>query len=165
MDLQLKIISNLVSKLIGYMKVINDIIYEINTIVNGKKIINISIRNSLNSLNESMKKININENNNIISYTSSDNSDKDEQNIFLKNMYDKKTVIFKKFGNEQNFVYDSNTPINIVLRKYLEYSGSLKMPKKPIFLYKGSSLNPNDKRIIGDITKDELEITVDNYIK
>ena len=163
MDLQLKIISNLVSKLIGYMKVINDIIYEINTIVNGKKIINISIRNSLNSLNESMKKININENNNIISYTSSDNSDKDEQNIFLKNMYDKKTVIFKKFGNEQNFVYDSNTPINIVLRKYLEYSGSLKMPKKPIFLYKGSSLNPNDKRIIGDITKDELEITVDYF--
>ena len=163
MDLQLKIISNLVSKLIGYMKVINDIIYAINTIVNSKKIINISIRNSLNSLNESMKKININENNNIISYTSSDNSDKDEQNIFLKNMYDKKTVIFKKFGNEQNFVYDSNTPINIVLRKYLEYSGSLKMPKKPIFLYKGSSLNPNDKRIIGDITKDELEITVDYF--
>ena len=37
------------------------------------------------------------------------------------------------------------------------------MPKKPIFLYKGSSLNPNDMRKIGDITKDELEINVDYF--
>ena len=37
------------------------------------------------------------------------------------------------------------------------------MPKKPMFLYKGNSLNPNDRRKIGDISKDDIEITVDYF--
>ena len=161
MDLQLKLISNLIQKLNEYMKIINDIVFEINSIINENKVININIRNSLNSLYESSKKISLNDyNKNCI--TSLDISEKDEHYI-LNNTNDKKTVIFKKFGKEQNFVYDSNTPINIIIRNYLEYSGSLRTPKKPIFLYKGCSLNPNDKRKIKEITKDDLEITVDYF--
>ena len=66
-------------------------------------------------------------------------------------------------GKERNFVYDLNTPINKVLRKYLEETGSLRMPKKPNFLYKGCSINPKDKRKIGDIAQDFLEINVDFF--
>lgn len=71
----------------------------------------------------------------------------DKENPFLNNnLNDKINVTFKNLGKERNFVCDSNTPIYKILRAYLEETGSLKMPKKPIFIYKGCSLNPNDKR-------------------
>ena len=162
MDLQLKLISNLIQKLNEYMKIINDIVFEINNIINENKVINLNLRNSINSLSDSMKKVNINNYNNMYCNSSLDISEKNENNMFNNNSY-KKTVIFKKFGKEQNYIYDSNTPLNKIIRNYLEYTGGLKMPKKPIFLYKGNSLNPNDKRKIGDISKDDLEITVDYF--
>ena len=159
MDLQLKLISNLIQKLNEYMKIINDIVFEINNIINENKVINLNLRNSINSLSDSMKKVNVNNYNNIYCNSSLELSEKNENNILNNNSY-KKTVIFKKFGKEQNYIYDSNTPLNKIIRNYLEYTGGLKMPKKPIFLYKGNSLNPNDKRKIGDISKDDIEITV-----
>ena len=161
MDLKLKLISNLITQLNSYMIKINDIIGEINNIMNENKVI--MIRNSLNSLNDDIKKINMNNYNIINSNTSLVISEKDENNIFLKNTSDKKNVIFKKFGKEKNYIYDSSTPLNVIIRNYLEHTGSLRMPKKPIFLYKGCSLNPNDNRKIGDITNEDLEIIVDYF--
>ena len=159
MDLKLKLISNLITKLNAYMNVVNDIVNEINSIIHGNKNINLYIRNSLKSLRDSSKNINDKDYNNMNYNTFLDISEKEEYN----SANNKTTVIFKKFGKEQNYVYDSNTPIKKIIRNYLEDSGSLRMPKKPIFLYKGSSLNPNDMRKIGDITKDELEINVDYF--
>ena len=119
------------------------------------------MNSSINSLNECLKKVNQNNYNNINLNTSLDSLDKDgPNNIFLNN---KISVIFRNLGKEINYVYDSNTPINQILRVYLEDTGSLRMPKKPIFLYKGTSLNPNDKRKIGDLSLDEIEITVDYF--
>ena len=162
MDLQLKLISNLITKLNAYMKLINDIVSEINNVINENKVVGFKIRNSLHSLNENVKKKNITDYNNFNFNISFDTSEKDD-NCILNNSDNKKTVIFKKFGKEENYVYDSNTPLNKVIKNYLVDSGSLRMPKKPIFLYKGCSLNPNDIRKIGDITKDDLEITVDYF--
>ena len=162
MDIQLKLISNLIIKLNAHMKIINDIVIEINNVINGNKAINLNIRNSLHSLSESVKKISINDYNNMNLNTSLDISDKDENN-FINSLTNKRTVIFKKFGKEDKLVYDSITPINKIIKNYLINSGSLRMPKKPIFLYKGCSLNPNDMRKIGDISKDDLEITVDYF--
>ena len=162
MDIQLKLISNLIIKLNAHMKIINDIVIEINNVINGNKAINLNIRNSLHSLSESVKKISINDYNNMNINTSLDISDKDENN-FINSLSNKRTVIFKKFGKEDKLVYDSITPINKIIKNYLINSGSLRMPKKPIFLYKGCSLNPNDMRKIGDISKDDLEITVDYF--
>ena len=162
MDVQLKLISSLIIKLNTHMKIINDIVIEINNVIKENKDINLYIRNSLQSLSESTKKININDYNGININTSLDISDKDDNN-FINNLTNKKTVTFKKFGKEDSFVYDSTTPINKEIKNYLINSGSLRMPKKPIFLYKGCSLNPNDMRKIGDISKDNLEITVDYF--
>ena len=162
MDIQLKLISNLIIKLNAHMKIINDIVIEINNVINGNKAINLNIRNSLHSLSESVKKISINDYNNMNLNTSLDISDKDDNN-FINSLNNKRTVIFKKFGKEDKLVYDSITPINKIIKNYLINSGSLRMPKKPIFLYKGCSLNPNDMRKIGDISKDDLEITVDYF--
>ena len=162
MDIQLKLISNLILKLNSHIKIINEIVIEINNVIKENKDINLYIRNSLYSLSESAKKMNTNDYNNININTSLDISDKDDNN-FINNLTNKKTVIFKKFGKEDSFVYDSITPINKIIKNYLINSGSLRMPKKPIFLYKGCSLNPNDMRKIGDITKDDLEITVDYF--
>ena len=162
MDIQLKLISNLIIKLNAHMKIINDIVIEINNVINGNKAINLNIRNSLHSLSESVKKISINDYNNMNLNTSLDISDKDDNN-FINSLNNKKNVIFKKFGKEDKLVYDSITPINKIIKNYLINSGSLRMPKKPIFLYKGCSLNPNDMRKIGDISKDDLEITVDYF--
>ena len=162
MDIQLKLISNLIIKLNAHMKIINDIVIEINNVINGNKAINLNIRNSLHSLSESVKKISINDYNNMNLNTSLDIFDKDDNN-FINSLNNKRTVIFKKFGKEDKLVYDSITPINKIIKNYLINSGSLRMPKKPIFLYKGCSLNPNDMRKIGDISKDDLEITVDYF--
>ena len=162
MDLQLKLISNLITKLNAYMKLINDIVSEINNVINENKVVGIKIRNSLHSLNDNEKKKNIIDYNNFNFNISFDTSEKDV-NFVLNNSDNKKTVIFKKFGKEENYVYDSNTPLNKIIKNYLVDSGSLRMPKKPIFLYKGCSLNPNDIRKIGDVTKDNLEITVDYF--
>ena len=65
MDLQLKLISNLIQKLNEYMKIINDIVFEINNIINENKVINLNLRNSINSLSDSMKKVNVNNYNNL----------------------------------------------------------------------------------------------------
>ena len=162
MDLKLKLISNLIIKLNAYMKIVNDIVSEINSVINEKKVVGIKIRNSLNSLTETEKKKNINDYNNLNFNISFDTSEKDENFIF-NNSNNKKIVIFKKFGKKENYEYDSSTPLNKIIKNYLVDSGSLRMPKKPIFLYKGCSLNPNDIRKIGDITKDDLEITVDYF--
>ena len=157
MDTQLKLIMKLVSKINSHIKIINEIIYEINNVVNENKVIGINIRNSINTLNEDNKKINFNDYNNI-NFENSPSLD-----VTSNYINEQMTVTFKKFGKEENYVYNSNTPLNKVLRNYLEDSGSLKMPKKPIFLFNGSSLNPNDKRKIKDITGDDLEITVDYF--
>ena len=162
MDIQLKLISNLILKLNEHMKIINDIVIEINNVINENKVINLNIRNSLHSISETTKKISTNNYNNINLNTSLDISDKDENN-FINIYSNKKTVTFKKFGKEDSFLYDSITPLNKIIKNYLIDSGSLRMPKKPIFLYKGCSLNPNDTRKIGDITKDNLEINVDYF--
>jgi len=167
MDFQLKKLSDLLSQLNTHVIIINNIIYEMNIIFNennnnnNNKDININLNSSINSLNECLKKVNQNNYNNINLNTSLDSLDKDgPNNIFLNN---KISVIFRNLGKEINYVYDSNTPINQILRVYLEDTGSLRMPKKPIFLYKGTSLNPNDKRKIGDLSLDEIEITVDYF--
>ena len=144
------------------MKIINDIVIEINNVIKENKDINLNLRNSIQTLSESSKKINIKDYNGVNINTSLDISDKDDNN-FINNFINKKTVTSKKFGKEDSFVYDSITPINKIIKNYLVNSGSLRMPKKPIFLYKGCSLNPNDMRKIGDITKDDLEITVDYF--
>ena len=162
MDIQLKLISNLILKLNAHMKIINDIVIEINNVIKENKDMNLNLRNSIQTLSESSKKINIKDYNGVNINTSLDISDKDDNN-FINNFINKKTVTFKKFGKEDSFVYDSITPINKIIKNYLINSGSLRMPKKPIFLYKGCSLNPNDMRKIGDITKDDLEITVDYF--
>ena len=117
------------------MKIINEIVYEINSVINENKVINLNLRNSLNSLSDSVKKMNINNYNNMNFNTSLDISEKNENNIFNNNS-DKKTVIFKKFGKEQNYIYDTNTQLSKVIRSYLEYTGGLKMPKKPIIFLK-----------------------------
>ena len=162
MDIQLKLISNLILKLNAHMKIINDIVIEINNVIKENKNMNLNLRNSIQTLSESSKKINIKDYNGVNINTSLDISDKDDNN-FINNFINKKTVTSKKFGKEDSFVYDSITPINKIIKNYLVNSGSLRMPKKPIFLYKGCSLNPNDMRKIGDITKDDLEITVDYF--
>ena len=167
MDFQLKKLSDLLSQLNTHVIIINNIIYEMNIIFNennnnnNDKDININLNSSINSLNECLKKINQNNYNNINLSTSLDSLDKDSpNNLFLNN---KISVIFRNLGKEINYVYESNTPINQILRVYLEDTGSLRMPKKPIFLYKGTSLNPNDKRNLGDLSLDEIEITVDYF--
>ena len=158
MDKQIKKISILIGQLNNHIIIINNIICEMNNIINENKI-NINLNNSINSLNETSKKIN---KNNYNLNTSINTLDKDPACIF-NNLNDKITIIFKNFDKERKFLYDSNTPIYKVLRVYLEETGSLMMPKKPLFLYKGCSLNPNDKRKIGDIANDYLEITVDFF--
>ena len=165
MDIQLKKLSDLLSQLNTHVIIINNIIYEMNIIFNENnnniKDININLNSSINSLNECLKKVNQNNYNNTNLNTSLESLDKDSpNNIFLNN---KISVIFRNLGKEIKYVYDSNTPINKILRVYLEDTGSLRMPKKPIFLYKGSSLNPNDKRKIGELSLDEIEITVDYF--
>ena len=157
MEIQLKKVSNLLGQLNEHIIIINNIIYEINQIIKDNNKMNENLNNTINSLNECSKKINQNNYNNM------------ETNSFF-DTYDKKyfndnriTITFKNFDKERSFECDSNTPMNQILRAYLEESGSLKMPKKPIFLYKGTSLNPNDKRKIGDLTKDYLDITVDYF--
>ena len=82
MDLQLKLISNLIIKLNAYMKIVNDIVSEINSVINEKKVVGIKIRNSLNSLTETEKKKNINDYNNLNFNISFDTSEKDENLIF-----------------------------------------------------------------------------------
>ena len=162
MDNKLRQISDLLSQLNAHIAIINNIIYEMNNIISENNIINISINNTINSLNECAKKIN-KTNYNINLNTSIQSLDKDSPNIF-RNVNEKINVIFKNLGKERSFIYDSNTPLNKILRTYLEETGSLRMPKKPIFLYKGCSLNPNDRRKIRDITKDDdFEITVDFF--
>ena len=165
MDFQLKKLSDLLSQLNTHVIIINNIIYEMNIIFNENnnniKDININLNSSINSLNECLKKVNQNNYNNTNLNTSLESLDKDSpNNIFLNN---KISVIFRNLGKEINYIYDRNTPINKILRVYLEDTGSLRMPKKPIFLYKGSSLNPNDKRKIGELSLDEIEITVDYF--
>ena len=165
MDFQLKKLSDLLSQLNTHVIIINNIIYEMNILFNennnNNKDININLNSSINSLNECLKKVNQNNYNNINLNTSLDSLDKDSpNNIFLNN---KISVIFRNLGKEIKYVYDRNTPINKILRVYLEETGSLRMPKKPIFLYRGSSLNPNDNRKIGELSLDEIEITVDYF--
>ena len=168
MDIQLKKLSDLLSQLNTHVIIINNIIYEMNIIFNensnnNNKDININLNSSINSLNDCLKKVNQNNYNNINLNlnTSLETLDKDgSNNIFLNN---KISVIFRNLGKEINYIYDRNTPINKILRVYLEDTGSLRMPKKPIFLYKGTSLNPNDKRKIGDLSLDEIEIIVDFF--
>ena len=166
MDYQLKKLSDLLSQLNTHVIIINNIIYEMNIIFNennnnyNNKDLNINLNSSINSLNEYLKKVNQN-NYNLNLNTSLESLEKDcPNNIFINN---KISVIFRNLGKEVNYVYDSKTPINKVLRVYLEDTGCLRMPKKPIFLYKGNSLNPNDKRKIGDLSLDEIEITVDYF--
>ena len=84
MDLQLKLISNLIQKLNEYMKIINDIVFEINNIINENKVINLNLRNSINSLSDSMKKVNVNNYNNIYCNSSLELSEKNENNILNK---------------------------------------------------------------------------------
>ena len=166
MDIQLKKLSDLLSQLNTHVIIINNIIYEMNIIFNensnnNTKDLNLNLNSSINSLNECLKKVNQNNYNNINLNTSLESLDKDgPNNIFLNN---KISVIFRNLGKEINYIYDSNTPINKVLRVYLEDTGSLRMPKKPIFLFKGTSLNPNDRRKIRDLSLDEIEITVDFF--
>ena len=166
MDFQLKKLSDLLSQLNTHVIIINNIIYEMNIIFNennnnnNNKDLNLNLNSSINSLNDCLKKATQNNYNTNLN-TSLDSLDKDSpNNIFLNN---KISVIFRNLGKEINYVYDSNTPINKILRIYLEDTGSLRMPKKPIFLFKGSSLNPNDKRKIGDLSLDEVEIIVDYF--
>ena len=121
--------------------------------------INSNLNNSINSLNECSKKINQSNYNNIFLRDSINTIDK-ENPVFFS---DKRNITFKYLGKERNFICDSNTPIYKILRTFLEETGSLRLPKKPIFLYKGSSLNPNDKRKVGDITNDYFEIIVDYF--
>ena len=108
---------------------------------------NSNLNNSINSLNECSKKINQSNYNNIFLRDSINTIDK-ENPLLFNYLNDKINVTFKNFGKERNFICDSNTPIYKILRSYLEETGSLRLPKKPIFIYKGCSLNPNDKRKI-----------------
>ena len=162
MDRQFKKLSNLLFQLNNHITIINNIIYEMNTIINENKNnnININLSNSIKSLNELSKKINKNVYGKKYSNISLNSSDKEEQSI----SNDKITVCFKSFDKERNFLYDPNIPLKKILRNYLEQTGSLRMPRKPIFVIKGNSLNPNDNRKIGDISNDVyIEINVDYF--
>ena len=119
---------------------------------------NDNLNNSINSLNECMKKVNQN-NYNCLNINSSITSS-DRESLYLLN---KIPVTFRYLNKEKNFLCDSNTQIKEMIRAYLEETGSLKMPKKPIFLYKGTSLNPNDKRKISELSRYRLEIVVDFF--
>ena len=167
MDKQIKKISILLGQLNNHIIIINNIITEMNNIISDNKMNSVNLNNlnnfnnTINSLNETSKKIN--KNNYIMNLNASINTlDKDTPCIFT-NINEKITVIFKNFDKERKFIYDAHTPIYKILRIYLKETGSLMMPKKPIFLYKGNSLNPNDSRKIGDITNDYMEITVDFF--
>ena len=165
MENQFKKLSNLLFQLNNHITIINNIIYEMNVIINEDKNnkININLSNSIKSLNELSKKMNKNTYNQKYLNISLNSSDKEEQTI-LNNSNDKITICFKSFDKERNFVYDPNVPLNKILRNYLEETGSLRMPRKPIFLIKGNSLNPNDNRKIGDISNhDYIEINVDYF--
>ena len=162
MEYQFKKISELLSQLNNHITIINNIINEMNQIMIENSNINSNLNNSINSLYESTKKINQSNYNNIFLNNSFNTFDK-ESPFLNNNLNDKINVTFKNLGKERNFVCDSNTPIYKILRAYLEETGSLKMPKKPIFIYKGCSLNPNDKRKIGEVTKNNFEITVDYF--
>ena len=149
MDNQIKKISILLGQLNNHIIIINSILAEMNNIISENKPKNINLNNlsnSINSLNEASKKIN--KNNYNINLNSSINTLDKETPSILNNLNDKITVLFKNFDKERKFIYDVNTPIYKVLKIYLKETGSLMMPKKPIFLYKGCSLNPNDKRKI-----------------
>ena len=156
MENQIKQIFILLGKLNNEIIIINNIINEMNSIINENN--NTILNNSINSLNDCMKKINHNNYNNEKLNTSITSSDR--ESIYLLN---KMPVTFRYFNKEKNYLCDMNTRVNEMLRAFLEESGSLKMPKKPIFLYKGTSLNPNDKRKISDISKHGLEIVVDFF--
>ena len=165
MENQFKKLSNLLFQLNNHITIINNIIYEMNVIFNENKTnnININLRNSINTLNELSKKMNKNVFSQKYLNISLNSSDKEEQTI-LNNSNNKITICFKSFDKERFFVYDPNIPIKKILRNYLEETGSLKMPRKPIFIIKGNSLNPNDNRKIGDITNnDYIEINVDYF--
>ena len=162
MDSQIKKFSDLLSQLSNHITIINNIINEMNHIMIENSNINSNLNNSINSLNDCSKKINQSNYNNIFLRDSINTIDK-ESPVLFNNLSDKRNITFKYLGKERNFICDSNAPIYKILRAFLEETGSLKLPKKPIFLYKGCSLNPNDKRKIGDITNDYFEIIVDYF--
>ena len=149
MDYQLKQIFVLLGKLNNENIIINNIISEMNNIMNENSNNNINnnanLNNTINSLNECMKKVNQNNYNCLNLNTSITSSDR--ESLYLLN---KIPVTFRYLNKEKNFLCDSNTQIKEMIRAYLEETGSLKMPKKPIFLYKGTSLNPNDRRKISE---------------
>ena len=162
MDSNLKIFTELLSQLSNHITIINSIINEMNKIMIENSNINSNLNNSINSLNECSKKINQSNYNNIFLRESINTIDKENQ-FFFNKINDKINVTFKNLGKERNFICDPNTPIYKIIRSYLEETESLRLPKKPIFIYKGCSLNPNDKRKVGDLTSDNFEITVDYF--